>query len=201
VIITTAPDLQKLEYKIYLFYHQDGLLDLIIGAIILGLGLNETFASSIWNIIAILLIIAYVPLKRGITFPRLGYAKFNINRGGLNLLVAGGVILVFLLLLTIGSLLLVRTNGSSPLRLILWFREYSLIIYGSLGFIGFGLTGMLVGLKRLLVYALLTVVIMTGGYFLGLHGSIPFLFLGGVILVIGTFLLIGFLRKYPVKEE
>jgi hypothetical protein len=199
--MSTIFDLKKLEQKTYLSYHQDGLLDLIIGAIILGLGMKEVFDSSIWNIAAILLIIAYVPLKRGITFPRLGFAKFNVKRGGINMLVAGGVVLGVLMLLVFGMLFLLRANGSSSSRLNLWIRENPLILYGLLAFIGFGFAGLVVGLKRLFVYALLSGGIMIGGHFLGLPSSIPFLLLGGVILIIGAFLLIGFMQKYPVIKE
>ncbi len=199
--MSTASDLKKLEQKIYLFYHQDGLLDLIIGAIILVLGLKEAIDSSIWNIIAILLVIAYMPLKSGITIPRLGYAKFNVKRGGVNLVVAGGMFLVFLLLLVAGMLIILRTDGSSSSQLTQWIRKNPFLLYGFLGLTGFGLAGFLVGIKRLFVYALLSGVIMIGVHFLGLPNSIPFLFFGGVILVIGAFLLMNFLRKYPILKD
>ena len=199
--MSTTSDLKKLEQKTYLAYYQDGLLDLIIGAIILGLGMKEVIDSSIWNIAAILLIIAYVPLKRGITFPRLGYAKFKVQRGGINLLVVGGVILGVLMLMVVGMLLLLRTNGSTSSRLVPWIRENPLMFYGVLGFVGFGVIGMLNGLKRLFVYALLSVLLMMGGHFLGLPNSVPFLVLGGVILFIGIFLLIGFMHNNPAIKE
>lgn len=199
--MSTTADLNKFEQKTYLSYHQDGLLDLIIGAIILGMGLKEIIDSSIWNFAAILLIILYIPLKRSITFPRLGYAKFKIQRGGVNVLVAGGMVLGFLLLMTVGMLILLRTDGSMSSPLILWIRENPLILYGLLGFMGFGLAGLVVGLKRLFVYALLSILFMIGGHFLGLPNSVPFLLLGGAILIMGAFLLISFLRKYPVFKE
>lgn len=196
--MSTASDLKKLEQIIYLSYHQDGLIDLIIGAVILGLGMNEIIDSSIWNIAAILLITFYIPLKRGITFPRLGYAKFKVKRGGKNLLVVGGVILGFLMMMMVGILLLLRANGSTSSHFILWIRENPMMLYSVLGFAGFGLIGMLIGLKRLYIYALLSVVFMIGGHFLGLPNSVPFLVLGGVIFIIGVFLLMTFLRKFTV---
>ena len=79
--ISQSDKYRKLERKTYLYYHQDGLLDLIIGAMILGFGLNELTDTAIWGFLAVLSIIAYVPLKNRITFTRLGYVKFNSTFG------------------------------------------------------------------------------------------------------------------------
>ena len=68
---------ERLERKAFLSHHQDGLLDLLIGQIMLGLGLGM---ASGWigglAILGFLPIALYVPLKNRITIPRLGYVEF-----------------------------------------------------------------------------------------------------------------------------
>jgi len=199
--MTHSGDFRKLEQKIYLSYHQDGLLELIIGAVILCIGLNEATKTSVWSLMSILLIIAYVPLKRRITFPRLGYVKFNANRGGVNLLLAGTVSMAVLGFFLVGMLILLYSENSSSSPITVAIRQGPLLLYALLGFIGFGLAGWLLGLQRLLVYALLSVVAMIAGHLLRLPLFAPFLLLSSVILATGTVLLISFLRRVPVAEE
>ena len=63
MIMSQSADFRKLEQKAYLSYHQDGLIDLTIGSIVLCIAISEVTDSSIWNLIALLLIFAYMPLK------------------------------------------------------------------------------------------------------------------------------------------
>jgi hypothetical protein len=196
-----SADFRKLEQKAYLSYHQDGLLDLLIAAVILSLGINEAMDTSIGAFIGILLCITYVPLKRQITFPRLGYVKFNVNRGGVNLQLARVVVTGILVLLLVGTMLLLRAEDSWALPLILAIRKGPLLLYALIGFIGFGLAGLLIGLRRLLFYAVLSLVLMVGGHLLNQPLLVPLLVLGFAILAIGAVLLVSFLRRYPIAEE
>jgi hypothetical protein len=198
--MSQSTDLRKLELKAYTSYHQDGLLDLIIGTIILCMGVSEAMNSSIWNFMALLLIIAYVPLKRRVTFPRLGYVKFNVERGGVNMLLAGAVVMGVLVLVLVGMLVFLLSDNSSSSPLILGMRKSPLLIYALLGFTGFGLAGWVTGLRRLLIYALLAMAVMIGGHLFHLPLWAPLLLSGGIIVTVGAVLLIGFLRKYPVVE-
>jgi hypothetical protein len=199
--MSQSANFRNLEQKTYLAYHQDGLLDLIIGAGILCMGINEATDSTIWSLIAIMLIIAYVPLKRRITFARIGYVKFNVKRRGMNMQVVGAMIMTVLVLLLVGMLLLMRSDSSQSSNLILWIRKGPLLLYALLGSIGFGLAGLITGIRRLFIYALLSMVIMSGAHLLNLPIYAAFLLFGGTILVTGTILLVSFLRKHPVVEE
>ena len=201
MIMSQSADFRKLEQKAYLSYHQDGLIDLIIGSIVLCIAISEATDSSIWNLIALLLIFAYMPLKRRITFPRLGYVKFNVKRGGVNMRLAGVVAIGVLVISLVSILVLLLSGKSSSSPLILAVRQSPLLVYALLGFIGFGLAGLVLRLPRLFLYALLSLVMMISGHLLNLPLWLPFLLLGGTILAIGAVLLIGFLRRYPIAEE
>lgn len=201
MIMSQSADFRKLEQKAYLSYHQDGLIDLIIGSIVLCIAISEATDSSIWNLIALLLIFAYMPLKRRITFPRLGYVKFNVKRGGVNMRIAGVVAIGVLVISLVSIMVLMLSGKSSSSPLILAMRQSPLILYAFLGFIGFGLAGLVLRLPRLFLYALLSLAMMISGHLLNLPLWFPFLLLGCTILAIGTVLLIGFLRRYPIAEE
>ena len=201
MIMSQSADFRKLEQKAYLSYHQDGLIDLIIGSIVLCIAISEVTDSSIWNLIALLLIFAYMPLKRRITFPRLGYVKFNVKRGGVNMRLAGVVAIGVLVISLVSILVLLLSGKSSSSPLILGVRQSPLLVYALLGFIGFGLAGLVLRLPRLFLYALLSLAMMISGHLLNLPPWLPFLLLGGTILAIGAVLLIGFLRRYPIAEE
>jgi len=201
MIMSQSADFRKLEQKAYLSYHQDGLIDLIIGSIVLCIAISEATDSSIWNLIALLLIFAYMPLKRRITFPRLGYVKFNVKRGGVNMRLAGVVAIGVLVISLVSILVLLLSGKSSSSPLILAVRQSPLLVYALLGFIGFGLAGLVLRLPRLFLYALLSLAMMISGHLLNLPLWLPFLLLGGTILAIGAVLLIGFLRRYPIAEE
>jgi len=192
---------RNLEQKTYLAYQRDGLLDLIIGAGILCLGLNEAMDTTIWGFMTLLLIIAYMPLKRRITFARIGYVKFNVVRRGLNTMLVGGMIMIILALLLVGALFLLRSDNSQSLNLVRWIRKGPLLLYALLGSIGFGLAGLITGIRRLCIYALLSIVMMSGAHLLNLPIFVAFLFFGGAIIVTGAVLLVSFLRKYPVVME
>jgi len=201
MIMSQSADFRKLEQKAYLSYHQDGLIDLIVGSIVLCIAISEVADSSIWNLIALLLIFAYMPLKRRITFPRLGYVKFNVKRGGVNMRLAGVVAIGVLVISLVSILVLLLSGKSSSSPLILAVRQSPLLVYALLGFIGFGLAGLVLRLPRLFLYALLSLAMMISGHLLNLPLWLPFLLLGGTILAIGAVLLIGFLRRYPIAEE
>ncbi len=165
------------------------------------MAVSEVTDSSIWNLLAILLIFAYMPLKSRITFPRLGYVKFNVKRGGVNMRLAGVVAAGVLVIALVSILLLLLSEKSSPSPLILAVRHSPSLVYALLGFTGFGLAGLVLRLPRLFLYALLSLAIMISGHLLNLPLWLPILLLGGAILAIGAVLLVGFLRRYPIADE
>ena len=89
-------------------------------------------------------------------------------------------------------------SAQSPVE---WIREYTLLFYGLLGVIGFGLAWLISGIRRFLLYALLSLLIMGGGQLIGVVDYIPFFLLGGSIFAIGAVLLTRFIRRYPLAVE
>lgn len=207
--------LKSLARRAYLFYHQDGLLDLLIGWIVLALGLSVVTAWSGWGLLGWLPIAFYAPLKARITIPRLGYVEFSPtpSREIMRKIVYPAAFCLFMVILLLSAEV---PEGASPpaevwtpsevwpsLRTSLspWLRENGAWLSGLVALIGFGVVGLAIEIRRMFVYALLGLIIMTGGQLLNLQTFILLFILAGSILSAGVVLLIRFLRKYPIVAE
>jgi hypothetical protein len=192
--MTKKNTLREIEKKTYMSYHQDGLLDVVIGLYALAFGLGITI-DRIWDLsfaaimpailIAIVLPI-WVQAKRKITMPRIGFVKFGAR--GSNKLFA------LLLGLSVAGLgvFMIGQNGRP------WWLEM-LFQYGMI-WIGLGaavigsLFAYTMGLKRLHGYGLLTFALFTSGYFLSVPFEYLLLTIGSVIIASGAALLVQFIR-------
>ena len=91
-------NLKALERKAYLIYHEDGLLDIGIGAVLAWIGLvalvEMDFPFYLWYIIGASI---WTTAKKQITVPRIGYVEFRETRKGR----IRRLILLFLLVLTV----------------------------------------------------------------------------------------------------
>ena len=200
--ITEEPNLKEIEKKAYMAYHQDGLLDIIIGVYALAFGLG-IFMDAFWGfsggisilpgiLIAVILPI-WIAAKRKITMPRIGFVKFG-SKGANKLMavllgvsVAGlGVFFAFTLL-----------QGHSPLmELIL---QNGLLIVGIGSFAVCSLFGYTMGLKRLYAYGLLCLTLFVIGHVAGIFFAYLLVALGITVIATGSALLISFVRKYPLQ--
>ena len=86
---------QKLEQKTYLQYHEDGLIDLIMGLSTIGFAFSMAIDSTVFFIFTCIPGLFFKPLKNKITFPRIGYVNFDTPRGrSARMALAGTVILL-----------------------------------------------------------------------------------------------------------
>ena len=204
--MTKEPNLKEIERRAYISYHQDGLLDIFAGLYILGFGLGM-FMDTIWDSFPIglsmpaILVATVLPIwivaKRRITMPRIGYVNFG-TRGAnklmaifIGLAVAGlGATFAFQLLI----------QGENRLWLDLIFENGMLIVgFGSLAVCS--LFGYTMGLRRLYAYGLMALVSLVIGHFVGIFFAYILLALGTTVMVAGVALLIGFVKKYPLKGD
>jgi len=206
--VTNQPDLKEIERRAYMSYHQDGLLDIFAGLFILGFGLgifmtivlefSFIIGLSMPAIIVAVVLPIWIAAKRRITMPRIGYVNFG-TRGAnkitalfLGLMVAGlGVFFAFTF---------ATYQGGSRQWLDLIFQNGMLIVgFGSLAVcILFGYS---MGLKRLYAYGLVALIALLVGHFVGIFFAYILMALGTTVMVTGIALLIGFVRKYPLKGD
>jgi hypothetical protein len=204
--VTKQDTLREVEKKTYMSYHQDGLLDIIIGlyALAFGIGivadkiLDFSFAVLMPGILIAVILPIWIQAKRKITLPRIGYV--NIGTKGSNKLfalllglsVAGlGVFFLF-------TMMTFQNGRPEWIETILF--QYGMIWIGLGAAVIGSLFAYTMGLKRLHGYGLLTLALFVGGYFL----SVPFEYLllvaGSVIVASGAVLLARFIRRYPLPK-
>jgi hypothetical protein len=204
--MTKQNTLREIEKKAYMSYHQDGLLDIVIGlyALAFGIGifmdkiLEFSFAAIMPGIMIAIVLPIWIQAKRKITMPRIGFVKFGARGSNklfallLGLSVAGlGVFMLF-------SVFMIGQNGRP------WWLEM-LFQYGMI-WIGLGaavigsLFAYTMGLKRLHGYGLLTFALFTSGYFLSVPFEYLLLAIGSIIIASGAALLVQFIRRYPLPK-
>jgi len=191
---------KDLGRKAYLSYHQDGLIDILIGLGILGFGLMMLTDSVVFNMLAWMPIIFYVPLKNRITVSRFGYVQFSTERTK-NLRMLGVLLLGLLALILFAVLYVFTVSGDMPPAIRAVLGKDGMLLMGGLFALMLVLGGLVTRLDRLFVYAALTILIIPGGVVLGIEPSYRVIFLGTLILIIGTVFLIRFLRKYPMEPK
>ena len=194
-------DFSPLKRKVYLAYHQDGILDLVAGSVVLGFGLNMLTDNIVFLMFGWLAMMLYVLIKQRITIPRFGYVRFESEKNTIKkawISVGIGVLFV-LFFLTLN--IFVSRRPTSP-EMSAWIQRYHMI---PLSAMLFGLptlaAAIFLGLRRFYLYALLAVGLPAIGAWLNIETYIPIVTTGLIILIFGVILLVNFLRKYPLNPE
>ena len=182
-------DLNKLERKAWTSYFQDGLLDFFIGFMLISSAIR-TLTDNVWTTFLIFIGMGVMMLgKRYITLPRMGLVKFgqvrNVKRVKLVAVIGIAVIITFILFVSPTSII-----DSPKILTSLGMAIMIALIFGAMGYY--------LDYYRLIIYGLM---FATGELLWGLFG-IPvgpyaLLISGCVILLIGIFSLIQFIKKYP----
>ena len=116
----------SMEKKLLALFHEDGILDLIVGIIVLMFGFVTRY--EIFALIGLIAIpgIFYFPLKERLTYPRIGLIRFNSeneNRRKFQVVFLFGVVLLA------GLILFLFMNVPVPSTIGAFFQNYSLLIF------------------------------------------------------------------------
>jgi hypothetical protein len=140
----------------------------------------------------------WISAKKRITMPRIGYVKFGTR--GANKLMA-----IFIGLMVVGlGVFMVFTFASQSQAWALTLRN--LIVPNGMIVIGISaaaissLFAYTVGLKRLYVYGILTLLLFLAGHFTAIPFGYFLLTIGLVIIINGFVLLTQFIRKHPILQ-
>ena len=187
-------NLKKLERKAFISYHQDGLIEILIGFVFILYGSvllagKAGFIGLCW--MPALLI---VPFKKMITVPRMGYVTFRSSRKikmtklSLVIFIAGAFTLLFIFLNY-------KSQGVSA-----WINEHLIFLIGFLVAIPPLVGAYALGVKRFYFWTVLIAAVFFVEHFL--VGSFPYnsIIFGLVLLTTGIIVLIRFLKKYPKPE-
>lgn len=191
---------KELEQRAFLAYHQDGLIDMIIGMCILGFGLNMATDSSAFSILSWIPILFYLPLKNRVTAPRFGYVRFSSERSATTKWLIGILVVGLALLFGLGVFVFAVAESIPP-EVATWLRQYHMLIFSIVGAVILLCAAVWTGMRRFTVYAGLSVLIVATGSYLGVHPAVYVIILGALILAVGLWMLAGFVRKYPIVTE
>jgi len=185
-------NLKELERKAWQSLHQDGLMEVSLGALLMlaflaGIaGEQRFFVYIVMLLLGPLLLVA----KRYVTVPRMGQVKFGQKRKARQRTLV--VVAVAAVTLTL-ALMLVAMRGSS------WLRDnHVLLSVGLGGMIALVFIAMayLKDFPRLYVVGLLIGAAFTVTELL--DNPAPLLVVGAVLFVFGLAILARFVRQYPV---
>ena len=188
--------IRKLEKKIYLTYHMDGLWDIFLGITML------CFAAATW--LESIVLFAIMPAilfptakktKESFARRRLGHVEFSPERRAREN--TGRMIMSVLLTASVVLGLLVFMAYWTTRPLSEWVRSLGLIPFGFVIAILLASAGAAYGIMRFIPYAFFVIVTFVAVQLTHAHPSINFLVPGGLFLLIGLGLLIRFVRKYP----
>jgi len=194
-------DFTPLRRKVYLAYHQDGILDLVAGSVVLGFGLNMLTDNIVFLMIGWLAMMLYVLIKQRITVPRFGFVRFESQKKTVQKAwISVGIGVLFVAFFLTLNIFVSRQPASPETRA--WIQRYHMV---PLSAMLFGLptlaAALFLGLKRFYLYTLLAVGLPLLGALLNIETYIPILTTGAIMVVFGVFLLVNFLQKYPLESE
>lgn len=193
-------NMKEIERKIYMVYHEDGLVDIAIGLVFLGWAAILAFGPPFLIVLLgpVTLLIYYFG-KRDISVPRVGIIE--PGRKIANRMRSLTMALIGLGLMALVTVLLQSQLGLGALE------DYSLAFVGLIVAIGVCLLGFLLQADRLYVYAALLFVAFALGEALTNSAIAVDTFLlsvsiaGLIIFISGLLVLFRFIRRYPLPPE
>lgn len=187
-----------LKQKLYLVYHEDGLLEVVIGACLLILAGVFLFEGVVFIGLIGIPAALYLPLKQQVALPRIGHIRFSPEEETrmklILLLVLGlaafvGMIVVVPLLKGLSVDIFPSIEGSMPL-------VFGVLLGAVLAGVGFFLNN-----ARFYWYGLFGLILISIAYLTGGRVGISLALLGVVVEGIGIVYLSRFVRKYPVLAD
>ena len=198
--MNTNQDFNSLKRKVYLDYHQDGILDIVASTVLLGFGSFMMTKNVVFLGAGVFVALFYTLLKQQITIPRFGYVRFEPKEKSL----AQSLVLLGIGVLVLFGFFAGRpylSQASSP-EMEALAQQYHMVPLSALLFALPALVvAVLMNQKRFYLYALLLVVLPALGALVNIETFIPILVSGGVILTFGALLLSKFMRKYPTADK
>ena len=193
-------ELKKLGQKTYLEYHQDGIIDLILGLCTLGFGIRMATESPVFIFLSWVPILFYLPLKNRITVPRYGYVRFTSDRSRAILFSLAIVIGMVFLAFFFGFYVFASGNNIPP-AFDQWLNRYHMLLLG--GIVAAALAGAAIftGIRRFYGYALLFIAVIALGITLGLPAPVYVIVIGTIIFLSGVWLLYRFINKHPNTSQ
>ena len=193
-------DFKDLANRAYMAYHQDGIIDMMLGAGVTGFGLRMFFDSPALIVLSWMPFLFYMPLKTHITAPRFGYVRFTGEEEE-RTKNTRYLLLGLLALIVVLGLVVVLVYGRLAPQVQEFISQNGILFLGGMAALLLVVAAVLTGLRRFYLYAALTLLFYIAGVLLPVNEGLMTVLLGLVIFTVGAWLLSRFLRAYPLPEE
>ncbi len=192
-------DLKALERKAFTSYHQDGLIDIIVGSALFSLALMIWFFPGFWYFIVgglVALTSTYTAAKKSVTVPRMGYVEFSPERKQKIIY----IFLAFVVILVFGNILGILAMLFPPLGILIFESQITILIMGVIGGFLFALIGYISDLRRFYIYGTIFLASAVFIFFTPILVILPLLVVSIIMIMYGAILLYQFTQLYP-KES
>jgi hypothetical protein len=196
--MATLKPISQLSRRSYQEFQQDGIIDILVGASLLGFALWLQLDIPLFAFICWLSVSFYKFLKNKLTIPRFGFVRFEEDHKQLILSTIAASILLVLLL---AARFLIIEGRYPQSNLAVFLRKNHPYLMSSIGAVLLIAFGLWRGLSRFKIYGLLFLGLLLGFFLVDIPGQIALFSAGTGIFVIGCYLLITFLHKHPLEEE
>jgi len=195
-------NLDEIERSAYLSYHEDGLIDIVLG---IGLFVASLYAyvEMLWLMggWVVLLTPMYMGMKQRHTFPRIGQVTFSKGRtrrskNSMTFLVFVNVIGVLL-----GFAFWMGFSGDTRPQWMLLMIENFPIVIGVAGAVIWAVVGYITELTRFYRYAAAMLVVIGSANFIPTPFGAHMILLSVIVTVLGFLQFQSFRRKYPIVKE
>lgn len=192
----TNNQINQINRQSYQEFHQDGIIDIMVGASLLGFALWLQLDFPLFAFICWLSVGFYKFLKNKLTIPRFGYVRFEEDRKQFIYgMIAASIVVVLLL----SARFLIIEGSYAKSNLAGFLRKNHPYVMGSIGAVLLGAFGLWRGLSRFKIYGLLFLGLLVGLFLVNIPGQIALFCAGGAIFLTGCYLLITFLYKHPIE--
>ncbi|MEZ6029533.1 MAG: hypothetical protein R3C46_07250 [Hyphomonadaceae bacterium] len=190
-----------LENALYRNSFDDGWLDLVVGAGLVGAGLLWLSGGIVWTApLPAVLIPLWIAGRNSLIAPRMAEARFRPTREAMNRRMFGGWLLAGVGALAIAAIVFAMARGSDWMR-VADARSWAVAIPNVL--IGAGLlAGLVLGAKRFALYAAIAIAIGAGGAIAGTDEPGALIAAAGaVVLLVGVVMMVRFMRDHPLNGD
>ena len=184
-----------MEKRLLTLFHEDGILDLMAGMIVLLFGLVTQF--EMMGLIGLIAIpgTIYFPIKEKTTFPRIGVIRFNAERENRRKFILSFLFGVVLLL---GIVLFYLTDGALHQPLSNFLQKNIFLIFVAVFWSVIYVVGVLLKNKRFHYYSLLWVGLVVSSILFGYEISMAMIGLGILMMGVALVLMKRFMGKYSL---
>lgn len=198
--MTQNINLKNIEKKVYMSYHQDGILDISLGLLILLFGIAmHTHLIAFVGLIPILVMGVGYLAKKFVTIPRMGYVNFSNarkakERSKMSFWLVLGIVVFGAVLIG-----LAKRNILPGLDSVL--QAYPLLALAVIFSLLIITAALMFGTDHLYAYAALVLVVLVPCQSLYAPEPLRVIFVGALILLCGLLIFTRFLHKYPLPVE